>query len=1739
MPQFFYWEEEKMRKKEKGITLLNKFVIVLLVISLTITNFLVVGETLVSYATDLVLDNQTEATINENVKFDTYFKLDDGDTHYLVCDVNEQNSNMVLDLKIQNGYLKDAKIELKNPNYSIVNVMDTMEKVQEAENNQINLKQINANETVEIGLTIMQNIENEMKLEDISKDSIVVLKAIYVDEKGNEIEIEKEVTINISWTGNYEAEINSEIVKNVEFTENEEEKVLVQVLVQTGIKETENKLPIKENNIEVSVPNLNGAKPEDVKILAKSTLGTNGQTENIELPEGNVVKDLDNNIVKIKIENKEVNGKVWTGNGKDEILLTYIYNKKDMTEVSTILSSIASTEITIYDGKTVKQELTSELDVSELKGSLNSLEVLVNKTEINKGKMYANSVVANKQYETEINATILAEIAYKENVTGISVEDVKTYFTDTNNNRYTVDDTYYKSISISKANFEKILGQDGEIKISYDGNAVAVINKTLEANEYGNYLIKLTNKYNNLVIETSAPVSEGILYINTQKAIGGELEYSKTQIMSFNSLTTEICLAQQTTTSGILEILGNEDITLPLTETYTNANISINPNTLSTKLINEDVEVKIELDNARENSDLYVNGTFKIEFPEYIEDIEVKSYNILYSEGLVIKEIAQQKENNKMVLNITLDGTQANFSTGTVTNGTNIILGMNIKAGLLTPMTDDEIKLYYKNDNAVLYNTIDEATGLGFNKANVSFVTPVGMLAVNKISGYEETGKSVISVNQGTIVDKIQMDSDAKNAKMDLMVINNTGDNCTDVKVLGRIPFENNKKIGTDEELKTTVNTTMSQAITIEGETQNYAKIYYSENGEATEDLNNANNMWTQTVEDFSNVKSYMIIFENYELKQGEAINMSYDFIIPEMIDLNNSLYGTFGIFYNRNSEIGIIAENTIADVVGLTTGTGPVMEINQSVSVGEDGVIQEGQEVKYTFSIKNAGNTDIEDLKIKDLLPDYATYGEYKGPEGMGPDENTFIEIETATDSETGKSYVEFNIGTLKPGETVEKELIMKFGKLPTVPEYYENEEGFYYDSETGKSYIVKDNGEGTYTETELISIPEIKVSNILKITAKDLELKTVKGNENKVEKVALILSEKSSKAENIFLRENEELIYTVSVENSTERDMSNVVVQKILPDGLDFSKIYIETYNEEKEEFEISTEGTYDSSTRRVSITIPTLASGDIIDVIIKTVTSKLEDNVYEKVITTNSEVYEVETTKYKTVEVKNEIAKPKLTVKQSDNSDGEYILEGEQIIFKCEIKNEGKISSGDVMIINLLDSYFEASSITYYTNENEKSSMSTSTNDLFLEKVIDAGQTLTIEITATACQIPNDQKEMSIENTFMVVGDSIETIISNTVTKTIEQSSNTNVPDTNPTIPDDSNNSSTPNEIKTYKIKGTAWLDANSNGAREDTEKLFAGIKVLLINAKTGDIITDRTTGKAKETVTNENGAYEFDNLTQGEYLVVFYHDSSIYGLTEYKKAGIDNNVNSDVILTKLIDNGEEKTVAVTDTIVIETKSVANIDIGLVANKKVDLKLDKYISTITIQNKDGVKAYNYSEETLAKIDISAKRMEGTVVVAEYAIVVTNEGNMPAYAKNIVDYMPQDMKFNSDLNPNWYAGNDGNLYSTELSNTVINPGESKTIKLILTKTMTANNAGVSNNRAEIYEEYNELGIPDIDSTPANQKQGEDDLGTANIAISTKTGEEVTYTCTILVALVILVTGVYFIRKKTSRYYN
>ena len=82
----------------------------------------------------------------------------------------------------------------------------------------------------------------------------------------------------------------------------------------------------------------------------------------------------------------------------------------------------------------------------------------------------------------------------------------------------------------------------------------------------------------------------------------------------------------------------------------------------------------------------------------------------------------------------------------------------------------------------------------------------------------------------------------------------------------------------------------------------------------------------------------------------------------------------------------------------------------------------------------------------------------------------------------------------------------------------------------------------------------------------------------------------------------------------------------------------------------------------------------------------------------------------------------------------------------------------------------------------------------------------------------------------------------------------------------------------------------------------------------------------------------------------------------------------------------------------------------------------------------------------------------------------------------------------------------------------------------LTLTKQMTETNTGIVNNNSEIKEDYNEKGLQDRDSTPGNNAQGEDDISSADVIITVKTGATVIYTLIAFIALVVLAIGIYVI---------
>ena len=212
----------------------------------------------------------------------------------------------------------------------------------------------------------------------------------------------------------------------------------------------------------------------------------------------------------------------------------------------------------------------------------------------------------------------------------------------------------------------------------------------------------------------------------------------------------------------------------------------------------------------------------------------------------------------------------------------------------------------------------------------------------------------------------------------------------------------------------------------------------------------------------------------------------------------------------------------------------------------------------------------------------------------------------------------------------------------------------------------------------------------------------------------------------------------------------------------------------------------------------------------------------------------------------------------------------------------------------------------------------------------------------------------------------------------------------------------------------------------------------------------------------------------------------------------------------------------------------------DIEKIRVKYFDLSLKKWITqAIIIENgKETVIESGHTgdenPEPPIKVEIVAKKINKVVVKFRYKIKVTNEGEIAGYATEISDYIPEGLKFVAADNPEWQEV-DGKVVTDQLKDTLLQPGESATVEIVLTWINGKDNFGEKVNIAEISEDKNDSNTPDIDSTPNNRVDGEDDIDDAPVVLSVKTGENgntIEYIATALGVTIILTTGIILIKK-------
>lgn len=922
---------------------------------------------------------------------------------------------------------------------------------------------------------------------------------------------------------------------------------------------------------------------------------------------------------------------------------------------------------------------------------------------------------------------------------------------------------------------------------------------------------------------------------------------------------------------------------------------------------------------------------------------------------------------------------------------------------------------------------------------------------------------------------ELEVQTTSKNIQGEIQVINNYSNPIKNVQILGRTLSEGTTNPETNANLNNTLNIPMIDAI--KSENLENVQIYYSENGSATKDLNNPNNAWKQDVSNFATIKSYLIHLDNMNI--GDSVKFTYDMQIPENLKYSQTAKSIYTVYFDNVIEEQILQDKATSRMVTLTTGVAPELNVTLSSEVKENSIVRQGQYVRYIATIKNVGNVDAKNVKLNITAPSGENeIGKYKTLHTEYKEENFFTGYEDSLEPEK-----QINIGNLNKGQEAKIEYDIKIEEVKINSDQH----------------------------------TEIPVNVVARVIADDMQ-KEVPSNEYilKVAKADLKLMVSSSQTSDSILIKDDELTYTTKVEQiNYHNSLKNVKIKMQIPKGLEIKEANVENLVASEEEIVANID--INKNTNVVEFIIEELYIG-----------SEIHCNVITKVNNVMGEISPLVTAKadekdYIGNTIKNTVSKLDFTIKQ-EKLDKPYVKENENITFEYVVTNTSDVYCSDFTFENIVPEGMKIIQVETIIDGQSTKIGNYGEDKIVINKTFKQKQTIKFRVTMQANLLPQGTTQKDIENYANIYGQGFDKKESNKVKVTIEYNSEINRGEEG----EEPSNPNNPTDIKKI-ISGIAWIDQNADGERNDNEQVLSGVEVRLLNKQTNEVV--------KTTKTSSTGEYAFTEIEQGEYLVVILYNSSKYDLTQYKKNNISQSTNSDFINVKMNIEGKEQTVAISDTIRITNSNIRNIDIGLIESEKSDMRIDKYISSVTVTYGNTVKTYNYDNLKIAKVEIPAKELKNATVIVLYKIVVTNEGAIGNYVRKVVDYTPKDMKFNSELNKDWYQASNGDVFNSSLANTKIESGESKELYLTLTKNMTENNTGIVNNNAEIYEVYNEEGKEDIDSTPANKVNNEDDMSSADLVISVKTGDAIIYTM-IISSLICIALGVsiYYIRKMVLR---
>lgn len=972
----------------------------------------------------------------------------------------EMINNQDEELKTEN--LVEEELEIGLNEFSEEIMLETPEETTVADfeieivkDNQINVQNVIHHTTIEV--EIEYNKKDEFEIADLQQEINLKLNGTYIDTNLEKTEIEEENTVQVGWNYHKEIEIAGEYTKFSPFKLGEHTGILVESKINVKRQtEEENYLPIKQTVIEIDVPDFNGKAPETVNVQATKLMATKGEdVGNVSFEANNWNYDSENKKITILVSN-EKDGKAIKSIGEDEYVVVYRYSDYTEEEIVTMQNNFKVTveEYSANNNQTTTKEFSN---LQEIKTQINDLityNISSTEEKLSKAKINANYNAEEASYESEFTTTVNVNILTSDILEEFKINSSKEVYLNKDGTEFDATyDVYYNRVKFNYPEIKAMLQKGATIEIqSASGTLLYTLNDELVQNQ-DSCEIRLESKEKGMYVVFKNIAINGNVTIEFTKAIE-KSSYDRATFYQFKEIksyiSAELKYKNYEERYGMSEIATSKK----MQDSQTAAEIVLTNNNLITTAKNDGVELRIALNNDKQDSDLFVNPIFELVFPKHITGVTIENINLAHNCGLEIASFETYTEDNLVKIRIKLAGVQTRFSESVITDGTNLILNLNLTLNEYTPKRQDQIKMYYYNEAVTNYESQTEWTmkenipeGIlqqtnGFDAEIVNYQAPNGFVTANAIINYDGQANKIKSINQGEKTAQIAINKDSQIATMELVAMNNTGNGCSNVVFLGRMPFEENKSVITEENLGSTATVRILSEIKENNQNPNMTTIYYSTKENASKDLSDSSNGWTTTVENWNEIKSYMIVVKG-ELKAGIVLKYTYDFEIPANLNYNTAIYGSFGAYYNQNMEMAVLAdkiglkteentsvqeeqnsntetnntENSTSSTSSVTNSEAKPIHLNISQSTNAEGnIVQEGEEIEFILKIENASEVDMKQLTIYNDLSEFLEPGTMK------------YYTETGSGSSALKSQnVKWSIFSLGAGQKYEIRLVAK----------------------------------------------------------------------------------------------------------------------------------------------------------------------------------------------------------------------------------------------------------------------------------------------------------------------------------------------------------------------------------------------------------------------------------------------------------------------------------------------------------------------------------------------------------------------------------------------------------------------------------------------------------------------------------------------------------------------------------------